>query len=428
MKKQDTPAMNIVWRDISELTPYERNAKLHPDEQIDRIANSLEAFGWQQTLVIDNNGVIIVGHGRLLAAQKLTKQGKKKKYRWNNNEPFDWSIVPCLLAEDMTEDEIKAYRLADNKLNESPWDEALKEIELADIEMDMEQFGFELEQAFTDAEEDAEYEQKKRDFEERMARGDIAEEDEEYQNFVEKFELKKTTDDCYTPQLVYEAVADWVAKEYRLSKKNFIRPFYPGGDYKNENYTKNSVVVDNPPFSILSEIIKFYSENKIKFFLFAPTLTLFSSSSSSSSSIPVGVDVVYENGANVHTSFVTNLEDKNIRVRSAPTLYQAVKAANDENLKEKRRELPKYEYCDYIVTSTRVGQFSRYCVNFIVPRDESQHIRQLDCQKNSNKAIYGSAFIISERMKAEKEKAEKEKAEKWELSEREMDIVRSLAK
>jgi hypothetical protein len=156
MKKQDTPAMNIVWRDISELTPYERNAKLHPDEQIDRIANSLEAFGWQQTLVIDNNGVIIVGHGRLLAAQKLTKQGKKKKYRWNNNEPFDWSKVPCKLAEDMTEDEIKAYRLADNKLNESPWDEALKEIELADIEMDMEQFGFELEQAFADAEEEQE--------------------------------------------------------------------------------------------------------------------------------------------------------------------------------------------------------------------------------------------------------------------------------
>lgn len=148
MKKQDTPAMTIVWRDISELTPYERNAKLHPDEQIDRIANSLEAFGWQQPVVIDNNGVIIVGHGRLLAAEKLTKQGKKKKYRWNNNEPFDWSKVPCKLAEDMTEDEIKAYRLADNKLNESPWDEALREIEQAEIEMDMEQFGFDMEQTF----------------------------------------------------------------------------------------------------------------------------------------------------------------------------------------------------------------------------------------------------------------------------------------
>ncbi len=153
MNKQDIPAMNIVWLDISELTPYERNAKIHPGEQIEQIANSLEAFGWQQPVVIDKGGVIIVGHGRYLAAEKLTKQGKKKKYRWNDSKPFDWSKVPCKSADTMTEDEIKAYRLADNKLNESPWDEALKEIELADIEMDMEQFGFELEQAFENTEQ-----------------------------------------------------------------------------------------------------------------------------------------------------------------------------------------------------------------------------------------------------------------------------------
>ena len=146
--------MKIEWRDISELTPYERNAKIHPDEQIDQIANSLEAFGWQQPVVIDKDGVIIVGHGRYLAAEKLTKQGKKKKYRWNDSKPFDWSKVPCKSADTMTEDEIKAYRLADNKLNESPWDEALREIELADIEMDMEQFGFDLEQAVEEFDEE----------------------------------------------------------------------------------------------------------------------------------------------------------------------------------------------------------------------------------------------------------------------------------
>lgn len=148
MKKQDAPAMNIVWRDISELTPYERNAKIHPGEQIEQIANSLEAFGWQQPVVIDKDGVIIVGHGRYLAAEKLTKQGKKKKYRWNDSKPFDWAKVPCKSADTMTEDEIKAYRLADNKLNESPWDEALREIEQAEIEMDMEQFGFDMKQTF----------------------------------------------------------------------------------------------------------------------------------------------------------------------------------------------------------------------------------------------------------------------------------------
>ena len=147
--------MKIEWRDISELTPYERNAKIHPDEQIDQIANSLEAFGWQSFIVIGKNGVIVAGHGRYLAAQKLTKESKGK-YHWNDDEPFDWTKVPCKSADTMTEDEIKAYRLADNKLNESPWDEALREIEQAEIEMDMEQFGFEIEQAFDETELDDE--------------------------------------------------------------------------------------------------------------------------------------------------------------------------------------------------------------------------------------------------------------------------------
>ena len=54
---------------------------------------------------------------------------------------------------------------------------------------------------------------------------------EDYEGFVEKFKPKLTTDDCYTPTIVYEAVADWTAKEYGLDKSNFVRPFYPGGDY-----------------------------------------------------------------------------------------------------------------------------------------------------------------------------------------------------
>lgn len=92
---------------------------------------------------------------------------------------------------------------------------------------------------------------------------------------MEKFEGKRTTDDCYTPDIVYEAVADWVANEYSLDRKNFVRPFYPGGDYQAFKYKKNAVVVDNPPFSILSEILQWYDENGVKFFLFAPALTLF---------------------------------------------------------------------------------------------------------------------------------------------------------
>lgn len=95
----------------------------------------------------------------------------------------------------------------------------------------------------------------------------------DYDGFVEKFKPKKTTDDCYTPEIVYNAIADWVANEYHLNKAEFVRPFYPGGDYERFDYG-NKIVVDNPPFSILAQIIEFYSDKEIKFFLFAPTLTL----------------------------------------------------------------------------------------------------------------------------------------------------------
>ena len=266
---------------------------------------------------------------------------------------------------------------------------------------------------------------KEREFRERMAAGEISEEDPEYQEFLEKFKLKKTTDDCYTPALVYDAVADWVAKEYGVSKAKFVRPFYPGGDYQRETYAKGCVVVDNPPFSILAEIMRFYSERGIRFFLFGPTLTLFSSSSSSTA-IPVSVAIVYENGASVNTSFLTNLEDPAIRFRSAPTLYAAVKAANDANLAQQRKELPKYAYDHHIVTAPFVGALSRLGIDFVVPVSESEGISALDEQKESGKAIYGKGYIVSDRIFAEREKAEREKAERWELSARELQIVERL--
>lgn len=88
---------------------------------------------------------------------------------------------------------------------------------------------------------------------------------ETYEQFIEKFKPKKTTDDCYTPPLIYDCVANWVANEYGINRNEFCRPFYPGGDYKHFDYT-NKIVVDNPPFSIFSKILRFYIENNIKFF------------------------------------------------------------------------------------------------------------------------------------------------------------------
>ena len=272
-----------------------------------------------------------------------------------------------------------------------------------------------------------EIERKKREFEERMAAGEISEEDEEYQEFLEKFKLKKTTDDCYTPAPVYDAVSRYVTETYNLDPAKFVRPFYPGGDYQIEKYPEGCVVVDNPPFSIMAEILNFYSERGIRFFLFAPTLTLFSSSSSCTA-LCCNLSVIYENGASVNTSFLTNLEPQTIRFKSAPKLQSMVQVGVEEFLKGKRRELQKYVYPPYIITSSWVGALSRLGIDFVVPVLESESISGLDSQKPSGKAIYGKGYIVSERIKAEREKAEREKAERWELSEREIAIIHKLSK
>lgn len=96
---------------------------------------------------------------------------------------------------------------------------------------------------------------------------DLFEQNEEYRDFVEKFKPQKTTDDCYTPQPVFDAVADWVANEYGFDRTQFVRPFWPGGDYERADYPDSCVVVDNPPFSILSEIVRFFQAENIRFFL-----------------------------------------------------------------------------------------------------------------------------------------------------------------
>lgn len=120
--------MQIIEINVNDIQPYAKNAKKHPDEQIGRIANSIREFGFRQPLVIDKDNVLVIGHGRLAAAKRL-----------------GYDTVPCVMADDLTDDQIKALRLADNKTNESDWDFDFLNIELDDItDIDMSQFGFDL--------------------------------------------------------------------------------------------------------------------------------------------------------------------------------------------------------------------------------------------------------------------------------------------
>ena len=119
--------MKVENISVSAVTPYDRNAKRHSADQVDRIAKSLREFGFRQPIVVDKNNVIVVGHTRLLAAKKLKM-----------------AEVPVLIADDMTDEQVKAYRLADNKTAEfSEWDMDKLFDELDGIvDIDMEQFGF----------------------------------------------------------------------------------------------------------------------------------------------------------------------------------------------------------------------------------------------------------------------------------------------
>ena len=213
-----------------------------------------------------------------------------------------------------------------------------------------------------------------------------------YDAFVEKFKSKKTTDDCCTPENVYNAVADWVSREYRLDRSLFVRPFWPDRDYQACQYPPDCVVMDNPPFSILAQIKKFYMEKGIRFFLFAPTLTLFSNYVQGVTFLPVGVGIVYENGANVSTSFCTNLEP-GVQVRSAPTLYKVVDAANNENLRVLHKSLPKYEYPDEVITAAMVARWCKYGIDFTLKEADCVKIARLDAQKLYKKRSLDMAFF-----------------------------------
>ena len=404
--------MKIANRNLAELTPYAGNAKKHDSTQIANVAESIKQFGFVQPIVIDRDDVIVIGHCRALAAKKL---GMKE--------------VPCVCVDDLTPEQVNALRIVDNKSNESPWDFDILPDELAELDYLSDfsfDFGIDDEDEETEIVEDDDLDEQERLFKERMARGEISEEDEEYQAFLEKFEAKKTTDDCYTPDNIYDVVKKWCIERYGLKGKKIIRPFYPGGDYQKEDYSGDCVVIDNPPFSIISEICEWYTERNIPFFMFAPALTLLGIARGTMNYVACCVGVTYENGANVSTSFVTNLGNKKI-VASAE-LRELIEEANKENLRKMHKELPKYSYPDEVLTATMLGYMAAHGTSLEIEAKDVHFIRALDSQKESGKELFGSGFLLSERAAAEKAAAEKINTNIWELSEREREIIKSLGK
>ena len=131
--------MDVIEKKLKDIKPYEKNPRKN-DSAVDAVANSIREFGFKVPVVIDKDGVIVCGHTRYKAAKKLKLD-----------------TVPCVVADDLTEEQIKAYRLADNKVSElAEWDIDLLGEELDGIfDIDMSDFGFDLTE-----EEDAQTERK----------------------------------------------------------------------------------------------------------------------------------------------------------------------------------------------------------------------------------------------------------------------------
>ena len=117
----------IVQMDIEKIKPYENNPRFN-DKAVDAVAASIENFGFKVPIVVDKYNVIVTGHTRLKAAQKL-----------------GLAQVPVIVADDLSEEKIRAFRLADNKVSEiAEWNFNLLEQELAGLDIDMSQFNFDM--------------------------------------------------------------------------------------------------------------------------------------------------------------------------------------------------------------------------------------------------------------------------------------------
>jgi site-specific DNA-methyltransferase (adenine-specific) len=127
LKNKRSEFVEIINKKIEDLIPYHNNPRLN-DEAVEYVKNSIKEFGFKVPMVIDKNNVIVAGHTRYKASKEL---GLKE--------------VPCIIADDLTDEQIKAFRLADNKVSEkAEWDFELLDEELDDIDIDMTEFGFDL--------------------------------------------------------------------------------------------------------------------------------------------------------------------------------------------------------------------------------------------------------------------------------------------
>ena len=218
----------------------------------------------------------------------------------------------------------------------------------------------------------------------------------DYDGFVEKFKPKKTTDDCYTPPAVYDAVLDYVNRNVTpLEGREVVRPFWPGGDYERHEYPPGCIVIDNPPFSITTQIVRFYIRHSIDFFLFCEGRTCMTAATA----LPhiafhiVNKGVTFENGAQVSVAFVTNVRPHGERIVLAGELEAALRVACKQPSNEKK----KLVYPPEVVSGALLKKFVSLGRNIAISESQCAPIAKRE-------APFGGGFMVTTEVSQELER------------------------
>lgn len=340
---------------------------------VESISNTPEMMK-ARPLIVHQQGekyVVLAGNMRLRAMRELK-----------------WHECPCAITAEGTEaKKLREYAIKDNvAFGEDDIDLLANEWDLGELQDWGMDFSFNLPKDVHDRSE--------------WAQGEA---DEEYNDFVEKFAPKLTTDDCYTPPAVYDVVLEWAKEKYNISEHTtIVRPFFPGGDFEHYDYPNDCVVIDNPPFSIMAKILDFYQERGIRFVLFCDQRTGANAPIVREGITFIGAhaNVVYENGASVLTAFVTNMSPE-LAFHTEPDLGPKIKEVNKTT-----QEMRKIKHHPNNVVVARINYISK--IPFSIKRSEIFAYNK--CSKTI-KNIYGAIGLVSDSKARELKEAERKARE-----------------
>ena len=362
---------------MSDIKLNENNPRQITAQQMKRLAKSIQDFPEMTELrpiVIDENNVILGGNMRYRTMKQL---GYKQ--------------TEVVRVSGLTEEQKREFIIKDNvPFGEWDWEELANSWDITELS----DWG--------------------------LVPEEWASKQKDYDDFVEKFEPKKTTDDCYTPPAVMEAITDWVKSTYHVRENTRImRPFYPGGDYQAEDYSGDCCVIDNPPFSILSEIVRWYTSHNVKYFLFAPCMTTAGTAMDCPKTLVLSFSsITYENGAVVRTSFITNMDSPDVAIRIDRELNEAIENAQ-ESLPA---DIAAYDRPANCMTVMDFQRFA-YCADSLVVKSDQVHfIKNIDAMKKLGKGLYGGGMLVADSV-AELAEAEKIKADKVRVEKAEAAII-----